>query len=120
MHGGMSTPSLVCVCKGLAKLECKPWDEFMRLYVAAYTARSFEGFMPKELASVIIGEEQLVFDLRKRIRHVGRTDTYLVHGRPGEAGAQAWGGVHEAVCGGMHGGPFRGLQPSGAGERDER
>jgi hypothetical protein len=42
---------------GLAKLEYKPEEEFMRLFVAACTANAFEGFAPQALSNVINGEQ---------------------------------------------------------------
>jgi hypothetical protein len=41
---------------GLAKLEYRPGEEFMRLFVAACVARHFEGFKPQDLANVINGQ----------------------------------------------------------------
>jgi hypothetical protein len=45
----------MCVA-ALAKLEYRPEAEFMRLFVAACTARHFEGFAPQALANVINGD----------------------------------------------------------------
>jgi hypothetical protein len=41
---------------GLAKLEYRPGDEFMGLFVRACTAMQLEGFTPQDLSNVINGE----------------------------------------------------------------
>jgi hypothetical protein len=41
---------------GLAKLEYRPEEEFMRLFVAACMASRFEGFKPQDLSNVMNGE----------------------------------------------------------------
>jgi hypothetical protein len=48
--------ALVLCMTGLAKLERKPGEEFMRLFVWACTARRFEGFNSQDLSNVINGE----------------------------------------------------------------
>jgi hypothetical protein len=87
---------------GLAKLEYRPEAEFMRLFVRACMARRFEGFNPQDLSNVINGE-YVCLRLRPRLSIVCWSDVSPLRGRPGEAGVQAGGGVHEAVCGGLHG-----------------
>jgi hypothetical protein len=51
----LKTVWVLCMT-GLAKLERKPGEEFMRLFVGACTARRFEGFVPQALSNVLNGE----------------------------------------------------------------
>jgi hypothetical protein len=41
---------------GFAKLEYRPGDEFMKLFVKTCTAMQLEGFEPQHLANIINGE----------------------------------------------------------------
>jgi hypothetical protein len=52
---------------GLAKLEYRPEEEFMRLFVAACKAMRFEGFKPQELSNVINGKLVLTAEVRVQL-----------------------------------------------------
>jgi hypothetical protein len=45
-----------CLLTGFAKLEYRPGDEFIGLFVRTCTAMQLEGFDPQALANVMNGE----------------------------------------------------------------
>jgi hypothetical protein len=57
----------LCVA-GLAKLEYRPEEEFMRLFVAACVTSRFEGFNPQSLSNVLNGE--LLYTAQARVNCV--------------------------------------------------